>query len=284
MERLLVVPDVAASFAEHVRVSQKSINQTLQSLRGRWRRGKNCCSHQARALALSLASNKKINKVEKRRKHIQTVRADPFIKRAVDVVRKCSKSGKCHYLQWMLQSNLSHGRQQCNCALLLGVHIALRCQFQHSPLSPLFLQPWIAPGTILAGSPGWEAATAPCSEAVPAVHVGQPLDQMQIQHAWMPSFAAPLLLQHPKKIKQVPGLIHGLTGKQIENEAAAHRRGIKRKPHIILEGHLTQVYPVLGSTTQIFHDTYFAISMRSEMLLNLLEDCLLWSQPLSLRT
>lgn len=34
MKRLLLVPDVAAGFAEHARVSQKNVNQTLQSLRG----------------------------------------------------------------------------------------------------------------------------------------------------------------------------------------------------------------------------------------------------------
>lgn len=62
------------------------------------------------------------------------------------------------------------------------------------------------------------------------------------------------------------------------------QRNQKIKPHITPEGHLIWVHPVLGSTTQAFHDTYSAIFMRSEMLLNLLEDCSLRSQPLSLRT
>lgn len=141
------------------------------------RKGKNCCSHQTRAVALSLASlKKKKKKVEERRK-IQTDRTDPYIKRGAGVVRKCNRSGMCHYSQWLLQSNLSHRRQHCNCTLLLRVHITLQCQFMAFPFN---LHCSSSPGLLLA--PSWQIAQA---EKLPLLRalklflqcaVGQPLN------------------------------------------------------------------------------------------------------------
>lgn len=41
---------------------------------------------------------------------------------------------------------------------------------------------------------------------------------------------------------------------------------------------------MLTPDSQVFHDTHSTKSMGTEILLNILEDCLLWPQVLSLRT
>lgn len=183
------------------------------------------------------------------------------------------------------QISLSHRRQQYNYTVLLRVHITLSCQLMVFPFnlhSP--------PALDYPQDPSWQISqgimgchSAPCPKIVPAVHCQAtapdivpgclPLQCLFCTHYWTLNISRCLGSCSQSNWKVELDCSNGVTEEREKSNDEAMR---------YLWGAFNP--GMLTPDSQVFHDTHSTKSMGTEILLNILEDCLLWPQVLPLRT